>query len=427
MTKKGNRKHTSAKPVSRKNKPPIYIVWALLFSTLLVAGWAANQVYEMYTAIQESQAEPKPADAAGAGAEAESEGIVYPEPDFEVLSLEEIQKQKLIINVHEHIGSLDLAPIFVNCMDRIGIGKMCLMGSSMFTLTLDEAYGFTGHHDNNEELLKIMKAYPGRFEAWVTIEPREADKLKKFKSYIERGATGLKLYTGHGYTTKANEYMFHTRAMDDPEMYPVYAYCEENFIPICLHVNPYKGKPGFAQELIAILTDFPDMKIDCPHFMLSSIMSSRLREYLDTFPNLYSNISFGDYFAKAGLKRISRKPEKFKKLFADYPDRFFYATDLVLTRGKKEDWAMDQFQAYLDMLSCETYTAPFIPGETLRGLALPDHLLQRVLYKNYEAFKAKKPRDTKITREINWDNMNVTPLVREQGQMFPPPPKKKKK
>ncbi len=222
--------------------------------------------------------------------------------------------------------------------------------------------------------------------------------------------------------------MFHTVAMDDPGMLPVYAYCEENFIPICIHVNPYEGKPGFAQEFIAVLSAFPDLKIDCPHFMLSSIMSSRLREFLDTFPNLYSNVSFGDFFMKAGLTRISKNPQKFKDIFNDYPDRFMFAADLVLIDSPRQDreWVYNQFKAYLDMLSQETYTTPAIPGETLNGVALPDWLLERVLYKNFHEFKNRQPRGTEITRKIRWDRMNVEPLQREPGQTFPPPPKEKK-
>jgi len=346
----------------------------------------------------------------------------HAEPEWPVLTFEEIQAQRRIINVHEHIQNLELASIHLSVMDELGIRKICLMGSSWFTITLDEKYGFTRYDENNEELLKIAQTYPGRFEAWTCVNPLDSGKFDKFKDLVSRGATGLKLYVGHGYVTKAGEYMFHTCAMDDPGMLPLYAYCEENYIPVCIHVNPYEGKKGFAEELIAVLTQFPNMKVDVPHFMLSSIQSDRLREYLDTFPNVYTDISFGDYYVAAGLKRISKSPTKFKRLFADYPDRIMYATDLVLTEGRRKtrEWVHDQFRAYLDMLTQETYTTPAVPGQTLNGLALPDYLLNRVLYKNYEDFVAKRPRDTKITRKIDWARMNVAPTGRKPGQTFPP-------
>lgn len=346
-----------------------------------------------------------------------------------VLGVTSEQPPRQIIDVHEHIQSMEQVPALLSAMDAAGIQKTCLMGTSWFTITLNPDHGFTRYDENNEELLRICEKYPGRFEAWPTINPQDADALDKFKSLIERGATGLKLYLGHGYIIpKTNEYMFHTMAMDDARMLPVYAYCEENHIPVCLHVNPSDVAPGFAEEFIAVLTQFPDMKVVCPHFMLSSIKSYRLEEFLDTFPNLYSDISFGykTYFEQ-GLKRISKSPQKFRRIFAKYPDRFFFSTDLVVTEAesKNQTWVSNHFQTYLDMLTKKTYTSPLIPGEQLNGLELKPQLLEGVLYKNYEAFAAKKPEGTKITREMDWSRMSVKKTERQPGQALPPPPKKK--
>jgi len=339
----------------------------------------------------------------------------------------EPSRKARIINVHEHIQSLDQAKVHVTVMDQLGVERMALLGSSWFTITLRDEVGFTRYDENNEELMKIVGAYPGRFDAWPVISPVDPQKLDKFKVLMDRGATGLKLFTGHGYTTrKTNEYIFHPIAMDDPQMMPVYEHCEKNGIPVLIHVNPSPVKPGFCEEFVSVLQQFPDMVVNCPHFMLSSVKDSRLREFLATFPNLYTDISFGDAFMKAGLTRIAKNSAKFRKLFADYPDRFMFGTDLVLTeaRHKSEEWVHNQFQAYLDMLTWEAYTTPCIPGETLRGVALSKELLDGVLFRNYEKFLARKPRGTKIARSISWGNMGVTPTKREPGQVFPPPPKK---
>jgi len=339
----------------------------------------------------------------------------------------EPSRKARIINVHEHIQSLDQAKVHLTVMDKLGVERMALLGSSWFTITLRDEVGFTRYDENDEELMKIVRTYPGRFDAWPVINPVDPDKLDKFKALMDRGATGLKLFIGHGYTTrKTNEYIFHPIAMDDPQMMPVYDHCEKNGIPVLIYVNPSPVKPGFCEEFVSVLQQFPDMVVNCPHFMLSSIKDSRLREFLATFPNLYTDISFGDAFMKAGFTRISKNPTKFRKLFMDYPDRFMFGTDLVLTeaRHKSEEWVHNQFQAYLDMLTRETYTTPCIPGETLRGVALSKELLDGVLFRNYDKFLARKPRGTKIARAINWSNMGVTPTRREPGQIFPPPPKK---
>ncbi len=341
-------------------------------------------------------------------------------------ALAKVQSEKRIIDVHEHIQSIDQAPGLLRVMNDLGIAKTCLMGSSWFTITLNQNIGFTRYDENNESLMAICEKYPGRFEAWPTMNPKDADKLEKFQALVKRGAKGLKLYLGHGFTIKkTGQYMFHTVAIDDPGMLPVYQYCQENFIPICLHVNPSeKSTPGFAEEFVAMLTQFPDLKVVCPHFMLSSIVSNRLEELLESFPNLYSDISFGhDDFLAAGLKRISKSPTKFRTLLTRYRARFMFSCDLVITDepAKTPEWIEDRMQAYLDMLTKDHYTTPAIPGVQLRGLGLAPEVIEDILYKNHEAFIALKPTHTTLTHTLDWSHMGIKPLHRDPGQTFPPP------
>jgi len=342
-------------------------------------------------------------------------------------ALKRIQEQRLIVNDHDHAENMDDVPRFLAAMDQNGIGKTVLLGSSHFTITLNPRVGFTRYDEYNENMLQIALAHPDRFEAWPTVNPLDPMMLDKFSGLIDRGARGLKLYTGHGYVIPGErKYMFHPVAMDDPRMFPLYEYCEVNFIPICWHVNPGPTAPGFAQEFIEILYRYPDLKVVCPHFMLSSIKDSRLRELLDTFPNLYSDIGFGhDDFLIAGLKRISKDPEKFRRILREYPDRFFFGTDLVMTNHpmKTAEWCSVRMKAYLDMLTQAAYTVPFIPNMTLNGLEISSPLLDDILYRNFHRFMALQPEGTKITREINWANMGIPQLQRAPGQAFPPPAK----
>lgn len=420
-----------APPTSNRVIPSIVGAAIVLgFAVVLVIGFKGSTppsglpsdgIADVADATPAKSASPTPAEPAVAP-------LSHGEPltdwvDPGPMSLAEMKEKRLIVDVHEHIESLAEAPLFLKAMDQFGVQSMCLMGSSKFTLTLSEPVGFTGYDENNEELLKIVAAYPGRFEAWPTLSPEDPDKLKKIQDLVKRGATGVKLYTGHGYVSKKHEYMFHPVAMDDPAMLPFYAWCQENFIPIVLHVNPFGEKKGFAEEFVAVLTQFPDLKVVAPHFILSTVKSNRLQELLDTFPNLYTDVSFGDYFMKERLLYISKEPEKFKRIFKKYPDRFMFATDLVMIKGRKDDWAPVQFQAYMDMLTKDTYTSPAIPGVTLNGLNLPDDLLSKILFRNYHAFRKYRPVNTQPQGEIDWKRMSVDPVERKPGEAFPPVPK----
>jgi predicted TIM-barrel fold metal-dependent hydrolase len=333
-----------------------------------------------------------------------------------------------IVNVHEHIESVGEAEKLLAAMDAAGISLTLLMGSSRFTITEAQSDGFTGVHGNNEALLEIVRRWPGRFEAWPTIDPVDESKLAKLQGYVASGAKGLKLYIGHGLhdlRPGADGYFFHTRAMDDPGMMEVFAWCQQVGLPVMLHVNPGPTAPGFADEFIAVLRAYPDLKVIAPHFVLSSIKSSRLRALFDAFPNLYSDVSFGhDDFLGPGLVRISKSPKKFRKLFVDYPTRFMFGTDVVVTafEGKSVPWMTARFVAYLDMLSKAKYETEVVPGKVLNGLALPAELLEGVLWRNFERFSALRPEGTGERvgfGVLRWEAMGVPEVERAPGVMLP--------
>lgn len=367
---------------------------------------------------------PKAAAAGSAAAEAPAEAPAAGEPSAGVTPAGTPYAGIPIVNVHEHIQSTREAGRLLAAMDQTGIRRTVLMGSSWFTVTLNQDDGFTRVDWNNRQILHIAQRHPDRFLAWPTIDPKDPQKLDKLKEYVELGASGLKLYLGHGLHDQrkgATGYFFHTVAMDDPGMLPIYAYCQETGLPIMFHVNPGPTAPGFADEFIDVMRAYPDMKVIAPHFILSSIRSTRLRALLDAFPNLYSDLSFGhDDFLGAGLKRIDRKPSKFKKIFADYPTRFMYGSDVVVTAApqKSADWIAIRMRAYLDMLSHDTYTTPVLPGKTLKGLALGREALERVLYENFDAFMALKPQNTQ-TGPIEWKKLGIPDTPRPDGTMLP--------
>jgi predicted TIM-barrel fold metal-dependent hydrolase len=317
------------------------------------------------------------------------------------------------VNVHEHIQSEREAPQLLRAMDTVGIEKTVLVGSSWFTITLDPKVGFSRYDQNNAEILSISANFPGRFEAWPTLNPQDPLKLDKLKRLHDHGATGLKLYIGHGYVSPlTGDYFFHTVAMDDRQLAPIYEYCTENFLPICFHVNPGPKTPGFAQEFVKVLQSFPDLLIIAPHWALSSIRLSRLRELLCKFPNLMTDISFGhDTYLMAGLRRISRDPEKYRELIAEFPGRAMFGTDLVITaaRHKTDGWIRARMKAYLDMLTLDQYKSDILPGQTLRGLGLDQILLDNILSENYRAFRRRRPKGTLVGSHIDWLAFGVTP------------------
>lgn len=342
-------------------------------------------------------------------------------------TVQRIVEEKRIINTHEHVQGEENTATLLEEMDALGVGKTVLIGSPWFTISLYERAGFTRYDENNAAILAMARAHPERFEAWPTVNPLDPGKLEKVKKMVGEGARGVKLYLGHGYTSRENKYIFHPVAMDDPGMMPLYAYLAEAHIPICFHVNP--AKPGFLDEFVQVLMAHPDLKVNTPHYFMSSMVHSRLREMLKTFPNLYVDISFGhDDYLKSGLQRVSADRDAFRALFQEFPDRFMFGTDYVVTslRPKDHAWYRDRTQAYLDMLSLEQYKTPLLPDLPLRGLDLSSELLENILYRNFERFQALKPEHTRITRKLDWSQLRVRMDARAPGQALPPPERRRR-
>jgi len=296
-----------------------------------------------------------------------------------------------IVNAHEHVQSSRNIPLLLKVMAECQIEKMVLLGTSKFTFYLNPKYGFSEYDKNNEEIIKISKDYPDKFIALCTINPHDEDKLEKLENFIAAGAKGLKLYNGHGYFYDH----FFNLPLDDPGMMEVYKYCEEQGIPILYHINSSR----FLDQMERILQTFPDLVIVAPHFILTSSNLALLSRLLDTYSNLYTDISFGhpDYQV-AGFKRISRNAKAFREFIQKYRDRINFGTDIVITsyRAKSRSYIEEVTLSYFDMLEKEEFTLPISiynmmsrkaqertdPNALYQGLNLDDETLRMIYHDN---------------------------------------------
>ncbi len=298
-----------------------------------------------------------------------------------------------IINAHEHVQSEENLPILRQAMADCQVKKMVLLGTSDFTFYLDPDYGFTGYDENNEVILKMSRENPDEFAALVTLDPRDKDKLEKLKKYTADGAAGVKLYNGHGTFYD----LYFNIPLDDPEMMEVYAYCEQESLPILYHVN--SGR--FLEQFERILEEFPDLVIVAPHFILTSANLSRLNDLMRKYPQLYTDISFGHPdFLVAGFGRISNNIYAFREFMVNFRDRITYGTDLVVTtyKAKTRAYIDDVHLAYMDLLEKEEFVLTnniynmmgsdarknIDTGRVFNGLNLDDETLQMIYHDNAE-------------------------------------------
>lgn len=255
-----------------------------------------------------------------------------------------------IIDTHEHIENIDKVPLLLQADDKSKIGKTVLVASPLETLTLNGSKSFTKYRENFNDILEIIKTYPDRFIPFCTINPMDTDALEYLKDCIKLGGKGLKLYNGHSYY-----YDIFNMPLNSASMMPIYAFAEENSLPVLYHVNI----ANYGNELENVLKKYPDLVVSVPHFMVSSTNLDKVGRLFDLYPNLYTDVSFGSpQFFAAGFRRISDNADKYIDFMNKYQDRILFGTDMVITEtmGKDEKFMKDTLMCYRNMLEKKNFT-----------------------------------------------------------------------
>lgn len=314
---------------------------------------------------------------------------------FEINSIIPL-RERGIINGHEHIQNFAQGEKWLAAMDIAGVSTTVMLGSPDATFLLRPSGPFNKYKENAEELFKLAEEYPDRFIVFPTIYTYDKGKLDLLKTYMKRGALGLKLFTGHHAVFYKD-----TGPLTEESMYPVYEYCEKEHVPIIWHVN--LGEEYLQVQFEEVLEAFPKLIINVPHFMLASINLYKtqgqgiLRYYLETYENLYTDISFG-YWAMSGLWRMSNHTEEFRDFMIEFQDRFTYGTDMVCTKEPRKtvEWVANLTLGYRYILEKKYFNltvTPDIEGDfngdnpgTHNGLELPQPVLDKIYYDNMVKF-----------------------------------------
>lgn len=316
--------------------------------------------------------------------------------------LEEARPEFKIVNAHDHLYREQDLGKYLAAAEEMDIERTLFVASSTYTFlgAGHEKETNQGNAWSSEEILRCAEKYPGKIIPFVTLHPDDQDKVALLESYKERGAAGLKLYTGHG--------NFYDRPLDAPEMLPVYEWCEANRFPLCWHVNLTR----YADEFTRVMLKYPKLKVIVPHigqafYNPQGREMEVIQKLLDLYPGVFVDLSFGTrQILVAGLDRVSQQNAAFRAFIDKYPDRVLWGTDMVVTGNteKTQAWITSILRACRDMLEKETYTfwmaaegSGYETAQTknaygvLRGLALPEEQLRKIYETNYDRFMALEP------------------------------------
>jgi len=339
-----------------------------------------------------------------------------------------------IIDAHAHIP-VNHADLAVRIMDAAGVAAAVV------------CEWFDGFGSALDEHLAAFARHPGRFFVFGNIDFSRIDAADfgdAAAAELARGAAaglrGLKVYKGLGMeTTDASGQLLR---VDDPRLDPVWAAAGDLHLPVLIHTadprafwepidehNPWQkvfaayprwsyyrrplpGRDELLAERNNVIRRHRGTNFIGPHLGSWEDDFGTLAENLDAMPNLHVDISA----RFCSLGQSPRRRRAARELFAEFPGRILFGTDLILVydtavtdiqpqtfltpdrlppdlTGAGDDtlfatsvWFYQFHKAFLATARTQS-PIPFLsndPAAALVGLDLPPDVLEAVCHANIE-------------------------------------------
>lgn len=275
---------------------------------------------------------------------------------------------------------------------------------------------------------------PGRFVHFANIdfsrvdEPNFGDSAAaQLETDVRNGAAGLKIFKNLGLTVVDSK--GDRVPADDPRLDPIWAKCGELGIPVLIHTAdpaPFwfphdqfnerwfelKERPGrkqqgdpawetLIQEQWNVFRKHPDTIFLNAHLGWLGHDLQRLREHLDEFPNVYTELG-------AVIAELGRQPHTARQWLIDYQDRVLMG---------KDSWNPSEYHTYFRIFETADEFFPYYRKRhawwTMYGLNLPDQVLRKIYYKN--ALRIIPAIDESLF-ESDW---NLTHISEEEPRLSP--------
>jgi predicted TIM-barrel fold metal-dependent hydrolase len=327
-----------------------------------------------------------------------------------------------ILDSHVHYVHPSHMPGLIHIMDNLGISRVnvvCTPHVNRLSFVPDA--------------LHLKAHYPERIFVFGGLDvspllhaPQEAGTF--FADYVDilmaLGCDGVKMHEGKAEVRKALAI-----PSFDGEIYaPYWEKMAEKQVPLVFHVNDpeefwdpvripswalemgwFYGDGSYIdnevqyREILNVLDRHPDLKVIFAHFFFLSAQLPRLAEYLDRYPKMCIDLVPGIemYF------NLSADPDATRAFFIRYQDRILYGTDIgaqaLLTTPEvgiefEESWTrVHLVRAFLELE--DEFWLPkgegFLFGEQetpFQGLGLPEGVLEKIYFKNFERLVGTKPK-----------------------------------
>lgn len=276
----------------------------------------------------------------------------------------------------------------------------------------------------NQQAILLKTLYPGKFYAYAGFDYympkgiRQKDLELQARQYLDMGFDGIKMvelkpmiYKQLGGPVLSSEtyegmwkvmeesgapVLFH---MGDPETY----WDKKRCTKLALESGWFCGDgtfpplEDFYENLERVLDKHPGLNISLAHFYFLSDQIERAEKTMERYPSVRFDLTPG----REMYENFSKKPDEWRDFFIRYQDRILYGTD----NGWVTETPEEKFETAAENAAVQhrfLQTADIFEGYgfTVKGLNLPEKVLEKIYYKNFENMAGKSPKDLDVKKGL---------------------------
>src|SRR5258706_8654328 len=288
-----------------------------------------------------------------------------------------------VIDFHCHLLAARHARVWFEAAAHYGIDHFVTM------CQLEEAMGLQRDWGDRLQFIAVP--------AWRDTSPQWIDNwMNRLEGFYNIGSRIVKFHMAPG-TMATRNYR-----LDSPALAPFFREIAARRMAVMTHVGDpdtwYHGKyaadvPKYGtrdehyQMWESVLARHPkDLPWIGAHMGGNPEDLGRLQRLLDTYPNLYLDCSATRWM----VREISKRRESAREFFIRNADRILFGSDQVSGDDREFDFLASRFWAHRKLwetayIGPSPIFDPDLPEDqqpTMHGLALPDHVLQKLYHDN---------------------------------------------
>lgn len=270
---------------------------------------------------------------------------------------------------------------------------------------------------------KKVYAYAGLdYYTPAGIQPK--DFLGQVKRYMAMGYDGIKLLEMKPMLLRNLGQAW----LSNPCYEEMFAYLEEKQIPVLMHVNDpetfwkretcpafaiergwcydddsYASKEAIYQATEKVLKAHPKLNVVLAHFYFLSDDIKRAEAIMEEFPNVKFDLTPGTEM----YQNFTKIPEQWHDFFIKYQDRIMLGTDNgglsangMTPMAEKIEYAENNVKNICRFLETSDSFEGY--GFGIKGIALPDEVVEKICHGNFETMTGFMPRMVDVDQVLEY-------------------------